>query len=299
MSIRETTLDDLATFIQIVDSGGFTAAARVLDRSTQRVSRQLRRLEAQLDARLLHRTTQSISLTEPGREVYAHAIGLLTRADQLEQALLLRHEGLVGVLRVAIPGLDIGVVEWIREIRSENPGVRFRLTVSDIPLDLAAKGLDLQLVIRPPSQTSFRIRSLGAAPTVLAAHRAYRATRPSPEEPDELSEHDALLWTADGQQTTWTLVRDDGTRAVIPVAGPLQSDDSGLLHRALLGGLGIGPVGERFLADRGPELGLVRVLPRWHFEPARIYAIVPPAAAASPLRERFIEEVRRGLARWF
>ena len=85
----------------------------------------------------------------------------------------------------------------------------------------------------------------------------------------------------------------------VPVRGSVQSSSSAVLHSALHNGLGIGPVGEAYLGERGRAAGLVPVLPDWTFENNRLYAVYPVARKRDPVIEAFLEEARVGLRSWF
>jgi len=292
-------IDDLAVFVQVVDSGGFTAAGRVLERSTKQVSRQVRRLEERVGRRLLNRTTRAISLTDPGQRLYGRALRILeevaaARADLADVDGVLR-----GRLRVALPTLAsaAGLANWLATLRGQHPGIALEVSLVDRPVDLVAEGFDLQIGSAAPSQGSLLLRRLLTVALPLAAHERYLEGRPSLDHPDQLSEHECLRFVSDQPQRVWHLQGPGGATVSVPVGGSLQSGNSEVLFSALLAGLGVGVCGQGLLDAGGPE-GLRRVLPEWHFESLPIYAVMPRANRRSALVEAFLDVMVDGLRAW-
>lgn len=299
MSDLDLNLDDLAAFVQVVESGGFTAAARVLDRSTKQVSRQVRRLEAHVDVRLLNRTTRAVSLTDPGERFYAHALRILDDVRAAQAELRSDDGRLEGRLRVVLPTIVAvaGLSSWLAALRDRHPGLALEVRLADHPIDLVAEGLDLQVTSGVPTQTSVLARRAFTVALPLAAHESYLATHPAPATPEQLANHECLLFVADRPQHTWPLVDAKGTTQTIQVSGSLQSSSSEVLFSALVAGLGIGICGSAWLSS-GEHPGLVRVLPDWTFAPMPLYVVVPPANRRSALVEAFLDVIIDGLRRW-
>ena len=299
MAARDLNLGDLAAFVQVVDSGSFTAAGRVLGKPTKQVSRQVRRLEDELGAALLHRTTRSVSATQAGTAFYARARQIL---DELEQATreLAPASGIQRSLRVAVPTLSVaaGLARWLRDLRAEHPGLSVQVTLTDEPVDLVALGFDLQLVAGAPAQTSFVMRRLLTAALPLAAHRSYVARHGSPERPEHLTDHECLRFLAGSPQAVWPLTHAEHGSVEAPVSGSLQSTASEVLYAALHEGLGIGICGRGYLHGEGRARGLVPVLPGWTMEPIPLFAIRPRTSPRGAVVEAFLTVARQGLLAW-
>lgn len=299
MSDLDLNLDDVSAFVQVVESGGFTAAGRVLDRSTKQVSRQVQRLEAQLGVRLLNRTTRAVSPTLAGERFFEHALRILDDVRRAHEDLTEPDGELRGRLRVALPTLAsvAGLSAWLAELRGRHPGITLDLVLVDHPLDLVADGLDLQITSAPPTQTTLLLRRLLTVSLPLAAHERYLVDRSAPERPEDLEHHDCLRFVSNRPQHTWTLVGPEGATVSVPVSGSLQSSSSEALFAGLLGGLGIGVCAPSLLDDDSPA-DLVPVLPGWTFEPLPLYAAFPRANRRSSLVEAFLEVVVDGLKGW-
>lgn len=299
MSFLGIILEDLASFVQVVDSGGFTAAGRVRGRSTKQVSREVARLEAQLGVQVVSRSTRAVALTEAGRRFYPHAVRILAEADDA-RAQLQGDDSLVGELRVCLPTLApiAGLGAALCALREHHPGVSVRVALSDRPRDLIADGFDLQVTPVMPTRATAMVRRLLTVRMPLAAHRAYLAAHGHPQHPRELSSHACLRFVSDLAQDHWTLVGPAGEAAVVAVDGPLESDSSEVLFDALCAGLGIGVCGVAFLEGLGADQGLVRVLDGWFFEALPLYAVSHRADRKSRLVEAFLEHFTARLRAW-
>lgn len=298
MSNLDFSVDDLRVFVQVVESGGFTAAGRVLGYSTKQVSRQIQRLESRVGARLLVRTTRSVSATDEGQRFFERCVRIIAELRQAEDELTPGTDELAGSLRVIVPTIAVsaGLGTWLRELRSAHPRLSIQVRASDRLCDLVAEGFDLQISTSRPSQTTFGIKRLFTVRLPLAAHASYLQGRKPPEEPADLIHHECLRFFSDQPQDEWTLMNPDGDIVHAPVQGSILSDNSQVLFNALHDGLGIGVAGLGYLAEGGHDL--VRILDGWTFEPMPVYATTPPDVRNAPHVAAFADVARRGFEAW-
>ena len=97
------TLTRMRTFVEVVDAGGFSAAARKMGRSKALISKYVRELEDELGARLLNRTTRTLSLTEVGQSYARDATEILQRIEDLQSSIGDAHAAPRGRLKVSAP----------------------------------------------------------------------------------------------------------------------------------------------------------------------------------------------------
>lgn len=257
-------LDELRTFVQVVDSGSMTAAGRVLGQTTNVISRRLGRLEERLGVPLAQRTTRRLQPTEEGRRLYVRARRILDEVATAEAEVRGVAEELTGEIRLSVPTL---AAERLRPVLATflaaHPSVDLRLFVTDRPSsavlgDIAEQGLDAALLIGPVPPSSLVTRRLSRARSFFAASRTYVAAHGAPTKPGDLSDHECLCYIGERVQTEWVVVDRKGKETVVPVRGRFASSDSRVLADALRDGLGIGFATEAMLED---EL-LQRVLPK-------------------------------------
>lgn len=257
-------LDELRTFVQIVDSGSMTAAGRVLGQTTNVISRRLARLEERLGVPLAQRTTRRLQPTEEGRRLYVRARRILDEVANAEAEIRGVGEELTGEIRLSVPTI---VAERLRSafatFLQDHPGVDLRLFVTDRPSsavlrDIAEQGLDAALLIGPIPPSSLVTRLLSRVHSCFAASPAYLAAHGAPKKPQDLSEHECLCYIGERVQTEWSVFDHKGQETVVPVRGHFAASDSRVLANALLDGQGIGLTAESAIE----EGRLVRVLPK-------------------------------------
>lgn len=285
-------LADVRLFVQVVDSGGLSAASRVLAVPANTVSRTLSRLEHAVGARLLARTTRTMSLTDEGRRFYELALKLLDAARCAEEALAPPEGELAGLLRVAVrtTTVQFGFVPDLLALLTQHPGLRVELLVVDDEVDLVKNGLDLALRVGELPDSSLRGRLLGSVTFVLAAAPSYVQRAGKPERPRDLAAHECITTTLGRARSEWVLLDREGKRATASVGGRFACKDVRTQREGIYAGFGIGirPLGEVRRAVATGELN--RILPRWTLEPLPV-RIVLPSRRSSATRARGVEAV--------
>lgn len=278
------SIEALRVFVQVVDSGGLSAAGRVLGLAPTLVSRRIARLEEDVGVRLLVRTTRTLHVTDEGRDFYRRCRRIL---DDLDDAVLSARPvaGEVrGRVRAVLPTITaaVGIMEAVGELLDENPGLALQCSFSDQPVDLVAGGWDVALHAGSPRDSTHVVRRLKQVRTQLGATHQYLARAGIPQQPRDLAAHECLRFISDRPQDTWTLVDKRGREEVVPVHGRLESDNSAALKRAMHGGLGIGLTTGIEIA-RAVEAGtLARVLPKWTIAGIDLYMLIPSGRLRVP-----------------
>lgn len=257
-------IEELRTFVQVVDSGSMTAAGRVLGQTTNVISRRLARLEERLGVPLAQRTTRRLQTTEEGRRLYTRARRILDEIAAAEAELRGVAEELTGEVRLGVPTLAAELLrEGLVKFLDDHPGVDLRLFVTDRPSsailrDITEHGLDAAVLIGPIPPSSVVTRLLSKGRSFFAASPRYLDSHGRPKKPRDLSDHECVCYIGDRLQTEWSVVDRKGREVVVPVRGRFASSDSRVLANAIVDGQGIGLVSATALNDERLE----RVLPR-------------------------------------
>lgn len=193
-------LDELATFIAIVDAGNLTTAARRLQRSAPAVTRALASLEQRLGVRLIERTTRRFATTEAGRRLADQARRLLADYEETIRDAAGEEARLAGLLRITAPLLfgRLHVMPVVSRFLDAHPALRAELILSDHYLDLIEEGLDVAIRIGSLPDSSLVSRRLGTVSRVLVASPTYIATHGMPRTPTELTQHVIIFTTGRG-----------------------------------------------------------------------------------------------------
>ena len=259
-------LKEMSIFAQVVDSGGFSAAARQLGLTTSAVSRHVSRLEAHLGGRLLQRTTRSLALTELGEQVHVACNRMLSTAREIHALAGSYSARPNGVLRVTAPVVfgQTWLAPRLPGFLDLYPEVDVRLTLVDRNVDLIEEGVDLAIRIARELAPGLAARPLCTMRYVLVASPDYLARHGAPAAPEALPEHRCsyLGYASFGER--WTLQRGD-TKASITVPARLTINNSAAILAVVEAGGGIGLVPD-FTARAAIDGHRVQqVLPDWDF----------------------------------
>lgn len=260
-------LKEMAIFAQVVDSGGFSAAARHLGITTSAVSRHVSRLEAHLGGRLLLRTTRAVSMTELGEQVHAACARMLSTAREVHAMAGSYSARPNGVIRVSAPVVfgQTWLAPRLPGFLDAYPEVDVRLTLVDRTVDLAEDGVDLAIRIAGELAPGLAARPLCAMRYVLIASPAYLARHPAPADPAELTRHRCCYLGYGRFGGSWTLLRND-QHVSVEIPGRLTINNSAAIVALVEAGGGIGLVPD-FAARDALAAGRVRqVLQDWEFD---------------------------------
>ena len=236
-----TDLNLMAIFARVVEAGSFAEAARRMATSRSAISKAVAKLEKELGARLLNRTTRYLSLTEIGASVSEHCTRMLSEAEQARKLVDSLTTAPRGLLRVSasVAFGTLHIAPALAVFLSRYPEIRIDLTITDRWVDLAEEGYDVAIRVTGAPPPNWVARKLAPVRRKLCATPGYFDQRGVPHSPADLVHHNCLDYTRSGEQGHWRFTGPDGDISV-PVTGPLHVDDDEALSQAVLGGLGIG-----------------------------------------------------------
>jgi DNA-binding transcriptional LysR family regulator len=278
-------LQDLDIFVRTVDTGSLSATARALDITPAAASAALKRLEAELHAPLLVRSTRSLRLTPEGALFLEHArLALATLGEGVHALSTGRHQ-VQGVLRLAASS-DMGrnvLLPWLDAFQDQHPQVRFRLTLSDRMANMYSEPVDAAFRHGKPRDSS--LVALPVAPDnrrVLVASPDYLRRRGTPATPQALVEHDCLCFMLAGElNDRWSFWRD-GQAHTVRVQGGHVTNDGDVVRRWALAGRGVGYKAWIDVAQDVAAGRLVRLCPDWQTEPVPLYMVLPDRRQLTP-----------------
>ncbi len=280
-------LNDVLVFARVVEAGGFSAAAKRLGLPKSTVSRRVARLEKDLGARLLQRTTRKLSLTDAGSVYYGHCNRVLNELDAAQRTVSNLQDSPRGVLRVTAPN-DVGFVflgDLVAEYQAKYPEVQVVAELSTRHVDLVAEGFDVALRGGNLRDSSLVARKLNRSRSRLFASSKYLKRYGTPKKPEDLAEHRCLLVGHNVLNSTWSLRGPKGD-VQVDVSGSISSNDYGFLKRAALAGSGIANLPRTVCPAKE---SLQRVLPEFSGAETGLYAVYPTAHQLSPKVRSFID----------
>lgn len=269
-------LDDLAWFCAVAEAGSFSVAAQRLEVTTSAVSKAVGRLERRLGAKLLHRSTRRLRLTEAGGAYYAHARRAVEEAAAAADAVAALGGAPRGKLRVSAP-MTMGLALLARLIPAfldRHPGLAIDLELDDRRVDLIAGGFDLAIRVGELDDSGFLAKPVGTMPAVPVAAPAYLETHGEPQRPEDLAGHACLLYSYHFGGHEWRFDGPDGRRHV-RLSGRYTVNSSMALREAALAGLGIARIPAYLVRDDILDGRLRRLLPGHAMDRATIHAVMP------------------------
>jgi len=267
-------LQQLASFVAVVNAGSFVGAADALGLSKAAVSRHVTDLEAQLGVRLLHRTTRRLSLTDDGQRFHARATDLLAAAGELESETSAGSGEAAGVLRINAP-LTFGNLHlaplW-PDFLAANPKVALDITLNDRLVDLVEEGYDVAVRITNLPSSQLVSRRLASTRIVLCASPAYLAAHGTPSHPGELAAHRVVSYAYWSGGDDWRFTGPDG-EARVRVQPRIHTNSGDTCRIAALRGQGVILQPDFLVGDDLRRGDLVELLPGWRSLELDIHAV--------------------------
>lgn len=283
----KASIDDMVVFCSVVETGSFTAAGEALSLSKGAVSKAVSRLEAGLGARLLHRTTRRQTLTEAGAAFHARAAQALDELEEAAREVSEHADRPRGHLRVSAPtffGAEI-LSRHVGEFRRRFPEITLEVVHSNRFVDLVSERFDAAIRISAPVDSSLVMRKLAEVPMVFCAAPVYLKRHGRPETPEQLRDHDCVIYTGSAKPHEWMAFDADGRPVTVAVNGGLHTNDDHTLRQAAIDGCGIVRMPRLFLRDAIDSGELEQIWPD-SAAPAVTLAVVYPSRRELPGKVR-------------
>jgi DNA-binding transcriptional LysR family regulator len=297
--MQEALLEGVAEFVAVADAGGFSAASRRLGTPKASLSERVARLEERLGARLFHRTTRQLALTEAGRVYLDHGRRMLGEAALAGDALQALRAEPRGQVRVTTSVLfaTAHLAPMLPAFWARHPQVGVDVIADDRVRDLAGEAVDVAIRFAHLETNPSAIgRRLAPLRFVLCAAPSYLERRGVPLHPDDLRGHDCILHRAPVPQAwnEWSFERRDGGNRPLDVraTGPVCADAGIVLRAMALAGCGIAKLATVNAGDDLRAGRLVRVLPDWPLaglERRAIWAVYTGNRAIPPKVRAFVD----------
>lgn len=275
--------------MKVVETGSFSAAVRDVSAvsSVSSVARQVRALEDEMGVRLLNRNTRRLSLTEAGQRLYDSACRLIGEFDQVQAELVSMHEQVKGVLRVSLRislGMAI-VVPALPAFFARHPDLTIDLTLTDERRDLIANNIDVAVWLGPMADSEMVSKRLLPTRRIICGSSSYFARKGIPEKPEDLAQHDCLLFSAPNYSNSWGLQKD-GRYQEVAVRGPIVADNGLVLVSLLRDGAGLAILPEWMMRRELDSGAIVRVMQDYTVSPHPSHADLHVVYASSRAMSR-------------
>ncbi len=268
---------EISSFAQVVDRGSFAAAALEEGVTPVVLGRRITALEKRLGARLLHRSTRRMALTEDGTVFLEHCRRVLADLDAAERAVSAGKHAAIGHLVVSAPA-GFGrahVAPHGAAFQRRHPQVRLSFNLTDRVVDLVREGYDLGIRIGGELDPTYVPIKLAANRRVVCGTPAYFKRHGKPRTLEDLQRHNCLAFNVQGGQQRGWLFQKGGKPISVRVRGNLDCNDGELLHRWSLESLGIAWRSTWEIARELERRALVTVLDNFALPAYDIFAVYP------------------------
>ncbi|WP_290650396.1 LysR family transcriptional regulator [Aquisalimonas sp.] len=283
---------EMMIFVRCVEDGSFSAAARVLDMTPSAISKQIRRLEDRLGARLFNRTTRRINLTEAGRDFYDRCARIMTEIEEAEDAVSSLQNHARGTLRVSgtVAFVRGEVLPRINRFLGEHPELNLELELTDRQVDLVGEGVDAAIMLyEQVTDPSLVARKLAVNRRIIVGSPDYIHRLGAPQTPEELLDHNCLRLYNVSRFNDWEFAFDDGSRRVIHVRGNFRANTASALYEAALAGVGLARLSTWLVAPCIRDGSLVQLLPEYAQENSAYYVLFPSGRHLSRKVRAFVD----------
>ena len=285
----------MTTFVRVVETGSFSAAARQLNVGQPAVSKTIAQLENRLQVSLLIRSTHGLSPTEAGQRFFERAKAAIQEADEAELAARGAGAGLSGCLRVsaATTFARLHIVPLLPRFLAENPELEIDVILDDRVIDLVAEGIDLSLRMGTLADSTAVARKLATGGRSVLATPGYLARAGEPKTPADLAGHEAVVYSQTA--SVWSFSQG-GTETSVAVHGRVRVSAAEGLREAVLADMGL-TIASDWMFAREIESGVVRrVLTDWALPSIDLWAVFPTGRMMSAKARQFAAFVEQAFA---
>ena len=281
-------MNDVAVFVKVVEAGSFTGAAKLLKQPKTTVSRKVARLEEALGARLLQRTTRSVSLTDTGQRFYRACSDALAAIDTATRSVGEEHGVPSGTIRVSAPADAYFLSEIVAAFLARYERMKVEVVLTDARLNLIEQGIDLAFRAGPLEDSTLVARRLVTSRRICCAGPAYLEKRGAPMVPSDLKDHDCIIYRGRVDGATWTLDGKDGPETVV-VRGRLAADTMRFVIDAAVAGIGIARVPAGMVSENILDGSLTTVLDDFARKQTGMFVVYPSGRHLSAAVRAFVE----------
>lgn len=282
----------METFVTVLETGSFSAAARRLNLGQPAVSKTIAQLEEHLGVRLLLRSTRGLTSTEAGTAYYERAKRAIEEADEADLAARGAGRGLHGTLRVcaAVTFARLHVLPHLSVFLEAHPGLDIDIILDDRTVNLVEKGIDIALRMGTLPDSNLVARKIAQCQRLVLATATYVRAHGQPSTPADLAQHRAVIYAMAGGGEHWAF-KQGSTVQSVTVSGRVRVSAAEGVREAVLGHLGVALTSQWMFANELAKGEVVPLLEDWELPPVDLWAVFPTGRLASAKARAFADFV--------
>ena len=265
----------ISLFIRVVETGSFSKAAEDLGITQPTATKFVASMEKRLGTLLLHRSTRGVTPTEIGKIYYEKCKGIareIEEADDLASLMQAKVRGKLTVSSSVAFGRRV-LMPSILQFMEHHPDLEVNLNMDDRYINLIEQGVDLAIRMRRLPDSSLGSRFLGLNPWVLVASPKYLKEHPAPKHPEDIRNHQALIYTTVQGDHRWSFTNEKDKNETIEVKGPFTSNNLSSILAAARAGMGLAAVPWYVAHQSVKDKVLKPVMQDWSLPTQEIHAV--------------------------
>jgi DNA-binding transcriptional LysR family regulator len=283
----------MQVFVRVIEKGSFSAVAKERGIGQPAVSKQISSLEDELGTELIHRTSRSIALTEPGRDFYESALRILDDFENATSRIGRGQTAPKGLIRVTVPPTfaRLHMVSKLPAFFAAYPDIAIEIAESESPTTIIEDGFDLAIHSGELPDSTLIARRLGQTMIVLVATPQYLSRHGAPGSPEDLHHFRSVVFVERGSVQPWSFGSGEDTKRVIPT-GVFRTSDLEQMRMGVLEHIGIAQAPAWLFAAELREGTVVRLLTPFE-RTVPILAVRPASRRMSAKVRIFIEHLEK------
>jgi DNA-binding transcriptional LysR family regulator len=259
-----SSITDLEIFARVVTAGSMSAAGRELSLSPAVISKRISHLEERLGARLFHRTTRHLQLSETGRGFYERVVNILASIEEAEAFVARGNTQPGGVLRLTAPAAfsRLHIAPHLSGFIKQYPGLTIEIVATDLVLDIVKEGIDLAIRIAELEDSSLVVRKLAPCRRLFCVSPEYLSEYGEPKTLKELDKHKILVES----HNIWRLEGPEGYVTMKP-SGDIKTNSTEIIHQGVVSGLGVALCSTWLVREELIAGKLIPILPQYREAP--------------------------------
>ncbi|QUX97246.1 LysR family transcriptional regulator [Marinomonas sp. CT5] len=268
---------DLTLFVNVADTGSFNKAAQQVGLSTPALSKRISKLEQDLGAQLIHRTTRRLSLTEAGENLYVHAKNIEGQVSDAIASVSAFSQGLTGTIKMSVPTIsgELLLAEAVADFCQKYPNISVDMRLENDFVDLVGEGLDLAIRTGKLEDSSLIAKPLIQSNWVVCCSPSYIERHGEVTNLEALKDHNCLAYTYQAQGSFDWRFTQNGQEESVCISGSFATNNAQALRKAALAGFGIVYVPRCCVYEDLQQGTLVAILSQYQPRQLGVYAIYP------------------------
>jgi len=280
----------LISFYHVAHFKSFTKAAKHLKSSKGYLSKEISELERRMGAPVFHRNTRTLQLTFSGEALFQHAVQIVEAFERAENSMASLQDKVEGILRITAPGAyaDYLLAANLPRFFQDYPDIKLEMNLTGRLLNLVEEKTDIAIRLTHEPPLDRVAKRIGDYRMMICASKAYLDKNGTPKNPEELTQHDCLIYSTERNYSQWPF-SVNGDAITVGVNPVLTANAALIILNAAKNGVGIARLPDYVVREALQTETVLPLLTEFYPVPIPIYAIYAQSRLIPPKVRAFVE----------